>query len=295
MYDLTTPVLILLTVLSLAASVLSIRALGHIARRRAASKGALRLIILCSIGSAVTLLYRAYFIHAPGQPPLTAHVDGLLLLATLFGAVVSFLSGPSRLPGINTFAAPLLTLILAWAICASHFTFQLFTLDSPVKPVHQTSSYLGALFIAVAAVAAVMYLYVQKGLKNISRPTDLPPVASLEKIERLLIKCSSLGFALLTLGLITGLLIQLFSDQTRLGSGWWHSPKVMLSGVVWLIFAVVMNVRHATLFRGRRAAWLSIIGLVLLLITFGLVTLLPPVAVSKYFDPTPTSHWQEVP
>lgn len=294
MYDPTTPVLILLTILSLAASVLSIRAL-LVARGRATSKGALRLIIFCAIGSAAILFYRAYFIHDPGQPPLTAHVDGLLLLATLFGAVVWFLSSPSRLPGINTFAAPLLTLILAWAICASHFTFQLFILDSPVKPVHQTSSYLGALFIAISAVASMMYLHVKKGLKINNRPTELLPVASLEKVERLLIKSSALGFALLTLGLITGLLIQLFSDQTRLGSGWWHSPKVMLSGVIWLIFAVVMNVRHATLFRGRRAAWLSIIGLVLLLITFGLVTLLPPVAVSNNFDPTPTSQWQEVP
>jgi len=37
-----------------------------------------------------------------------------------------------------------------------------------------------------------------------------------------------------------------------------------------VIYALVKNVRHATAFRGVRAAWLSIGGLALLLATFAL-------------------------
>jgi len=44
-----------------------------------------------------------------------------------------------------------------------------------------------------------------------------------------------------------------------------------LAASVWLIYAVVMNTRHTATFRGARAAWLSILGLVLLLATFGIV------------------------
>ncbi len=278
---LTTPSLILLTLLSLAACVVAIGRLFRKGAGRGVSEGAL--LAICAIGSAALFVYRWRYVYGR-PPPVEAHVDGLLLIAALFAAAVLFLGGKSRLPGITPFATPVLTLILAWAICASRFTFQLFNLDSPVKTVHRVGVYLGALFIAVAATAAVMYLYAHRRLRRKADPSAQSPLASLEKIERTIIQSSALGFALLTLGLITGVVI-VESGPTRLGPGWWYSPKVVLATAVWLIFAVVMNVRHATRFRGARAAWLSIAGLVLLLATFGVVVNAMP----------PTQHTTESP
>ena len=48
-----------------------------------------------------------------------------------------------------------------------------------------------------------------------------------------------------------------------------------LALAVWGIYALAMNVRQTTSFRGARAAWLCIAGLVLLLITYGIVVSLP--------------------
>ena len=47
---------------------------------------------------------------------------------------------------------------------------------------------------------------------------------------------------------------------------------MLLAFAAWLAYAAVMNARFASFFRGRRAAWLAIGGLVLLLAVYGIVT-----------------------
>ena len=63
---------------------------------------------------------------------------------------------------------------------------------------------------------------------------------------------------------------------TLLGPQWYFSAKFIVALLAWLAFAVVMNVRYATAFRGARAAWLSIAGVVLLLAVYGIAVSLPP-------------------
>ena len=75
------------------------------------------------------------------------------------------------------------------------------------------------------------------------------------------------------------------ANASALGPGWWHSPKIVLSAAAWLVYALVKNVRYATRFRGARAAWLSIAGLLLLLAAFGTVTALRDKPAAPSADP----------
>ena len=88
----------------------------------------------------------------------------------------------------------------------------------------------------------------------------------------------------MTLWLAVGVVV-VSREPPALGPNWWYSPKVILATCVWLIFAIVMNVKHTSLFRGARAAWLSIAGLVLLIATFGIVT-----AISRHDTSVQSSH-----
>jgi ABC-type uncharacterized transport system permease subunit len=174
------------------------------------------------------------------------------------------------------FAIPLLTLILAWGICASAWTYRPFdieTLDPVWTAVHLAGVYVGTLFAVIAAVFGGMYLYADRRLKH-KEVSSNRSFASLEVMESAIIRTAMLGFTLLTLGLIAGLIV-VTEGPTNLGAHWWYSPKVVLAIAAWLIYALLMNVRHATVFRGPRAAWLSIAGLVLLLATYGIVVALP--------------------
>ncbi len=265
---LTTWVLIVLTVLSAAACLVAVVRL----RKKSAGRGLwcvqLSLTGLCTAGSMGLFTYRALVVHR-GWQPLESHVDGLLLIAALFAVMVLFLQSLGGVAGLATFALPVLTLILAWAICASAWTFYFFEIDSVWKTVHLAAVYLGTLFFAVAAIGGGMFLYVQRGLRC-KRLGGGRGLASLEAIERLIVWASASGFALLSLGLAMGLIL-VASGPTKLGEGWWYSPKFVAATAVWLIYGAVMNARHAASYRGARAAWLSIAGLVLLLVTFGLV------------------------
>jgi ABC-type uncharacterized transport system permease subunit len=277
--------IILLTLVAMAASAVAAVRLRRPDPHDRLGKAQRLLVWVCTLGSGAVL---AFQIATSGRwQPLAAHVDGLLLIVTLLGAVVLYLQWPSRLPGVSAFALPVLTLLLAWAICASAWTLQFFDIDSVWTALHLASVYLGAVFIAFAAIAGGMFLYAQRRLRTKDMTAMLAPaegegdktdrrLPSLERLERVIIRMSALGFALLTLGLATGLVI-VTSGPSRMGPGWWYSPKVVLAAAVWLIYAVLMNARHATAFRGNRAAWLSIVGLVLLLATFGLAISLPPI------------------
>lgn len=228
------------------------------------------LVGVCTVLALLLLLYRTFVVYGIWQP-VHAHVDGLLLIAALLSIAVLFLQAGRRLPEFSGFALPLLTLIFAWGICASRWTHLMFRLDTVWDTFHLASVYLGTLSVALGAVAGGMYLYVQHRLRH---KHDLPPLgrlASLESLERLIVRGATLGFVLLTLGLITGVVV-LTEGPTRLGGNWWFSPKVLLATAAWAIYALLMNVRHTTHFRGARAAWLSIAGLVLLLATFAAVS-----------------------
>lgn len=264
MHDtITTLSLVLLTAVSALASVLALRNLvaGATVRQR---KTIVSLIGVCALGSLLLFTYRLVVVHREFTP-LTAHVDGLLLIAALLSPTIGYLHARSRIANIAAFALPLLTVIFAWGICASAWTLRLFEIHTTWNVLHLASVYLGTVFVGVAGVAGVMFLYAQHRLK---RKTDLAhpqKVASLESIEKLIINASVIGFALLTLSIALG--VVLITGDERAHSGWWYSWKVALAAVVWVIFALVINVRHSTHFRGVRAAWLAIVGLVLLIVT----------------------------
>lgn len=239
---------------------------------RPSKRGLNLLVAVMSIGAAALLFYRWRWV-GDGGSPLAAHVDGLLLISALLAGVGLYVQSRPRLGGLAAFYLPVLTLLLAWAVCASAWTYRPFAIDTlhPVwRAVHLSGVYLGTLGCAVAAVAGGMYLFVQGQLKSKANPRGLSRLASLESLERLVQHAAMLGFGLLTLGLVSGVVIQL--EAEALDAGWWHSPKVILAFAAWAVYAVVMNVRVATVFRGRRAAWLAIGGFVLLLGVYGIVT-----------------------
>lgn len=280
---LTTLILIVLTLLSLAAWLVALGRARLVARGQdPATHANLQsfLVGLCIALGGGLFIYRALAVHQRWQP-LEAHVDGLILIGVLLAMTVTYLVKRGRMKGLSLFALPFLAVTFAWAICASFWTFRPFgEIDSVWKMIHLSSVYGGMLFFIMAAIAGGMYLYVQRTLHRSHDPTATRPFASLEAIETLIVRTSALGFALLSLGLVTGLII-VTGGETRLGTGWWHSPKVLLAGAAWLVYAVVMNVKHTTHFRGARAAWLSIAGLVLLLATFGIATALPALPKEK--------------
>lgn len=258
-------------------------------RGRARSQSLSQAALVGAIGAGALGLLAYRFVRLPGSDLLHAHVDGLLLIAALLAGVALYLQTRPRLQGVAAFALPLLTFLLLWAVCASAWTYRPFRLTSlqPVwRGVHLGCVYLGTLGAALAAGAGAAYLVFARRLKRRADPRGAGRVASLEAVEGVIVRSATLGFALLSAGGVSGWVIMRDGGGVGGADGLTlTSPKVLLSAGAWAAFAVVMNVRYATAFRGKRAAWLAIAGFALLLGVYGIVTAGPGSAAGPGFAP----------
>ncbi len=282
----TTVILAALAVLSIAATVGAIGLLRH--TDKPFRPPAWQRLIVAMIALTTLGLFTTFWLSSGDWQPVTSHRDGLLLISCLLAGLILFIQTRPRLAGFSAFALPVLTFMLAWGICASGMTFHLFDMPDLHKlwrGIHLAGVYLGTFCCGVAAIAGGMYLYVHYQLKRKDSLMGMGRLASLESLEKLIIRTSTIGFALLTLGLVSGLVVVSESDSP-MPPGWWFTPKIVLATLAWLVYALLMNIRYASGFRGRRAAWLSIFGLVLLLATYVVVTSLPATEVLQSRDTT---------
>ncbi len=207
--------------------------------------------------------------------PLSDYFDAFALLAALLAATWGYFQWTNHLRGLGVFLLPMIAGLELFGLALSLAGYKFFNAANPWIAVHIASVLLGSACFAAGCVGGAVYLLADRQLRRGQFGERgflrLPPLASLEKFNQHAIL---LGFALLTLAVITGLLLQMASAHT-LGPDWFLTPKVILTTLTWLIYAPLLHVRLAPAFRGQRAAWLSIIGFLLLIGVFISVNFMP--------------------
>lgn len=140
---------------------------------------------------------------------------------------------------------------------------------SPLQPmfrtlwIHVTLSMLGTVGFAVAFVAGIMYV-IQDGLLKSKRFNVLyAKLPALDYLDRLNQQSIVLGFPLLTLGIVTGA----FSADLARGSYLNWNPEQTMALVTWVFYFVVLMGRLTVGWRAKRAAYLTIIGFVGVILT----------------------------
>jgi ABC-type uncharacterized transport system permease subunit len=192
------------------------------------------------------------------------------LLLALF---VAYVQRAHPLRGLDWFVMPIVILLLiAAAVFGSAKPHEY--LGTTWSWLHRVTAYGGALAFAVGGAAGAMYLIASQQLRNkkISAGSRL---GSLERLERITFIAVTLGFALLTIGLVTGLVKVLGRGTNTLGPDWYTQPKVMLTFVAWVVYALVLHSPINPSFRGRKTAMLSVVGFVLMIGILVAVQLMP--------------------
>jgi ABC-type uncharacterized transport system permease subunit len=121
-------------------------------------------------------------------------------------------------------------------------------------------AHIAALLAAYAALsfsllASVLYLVQERRLKSKRKPGEastldwLPPLDTLERIARATLE---FGFLCITVGLLIGSVLA----QETFGAAYFCDPKIILSFVLWAVYAALLLLRRTTSLRGLRAAWL---------------------------------------
>ena len=206
--------------------------------------------------------------------PLEDNFDALTWLALLLALFLAYTQATRPIRGLDWFLMPIAILLLIGAAVFGRTEPREYVRGGWLW-VHWVSAYGGAVAFAVAGAVGAMYLIAHRRLR---RKTVAPgaTLGSLERLEHLTLVSVTLGFALLTIGLVTGLVRALDTQgHTTLGPDWYVQPKVLLAFIAWVVYAVVLHSPINPSFRGRRAALLSVVGFVLMIGAIIAVQLMP--------------------
>ena len=130
--------------------------------------------------------------------------------------------------------------------------------------IHICLTLTGYAALALACLGGILYLIQERQIKSKQFGFFYRRLPSLSQLDTLNYWCLTIGFPLLTAGIISG---SLYAQHT-LGRFWNWDPKEILTIIAWLIYAVLLHERLAVGWRGRRAALLAICGFVVLIVTF---------------------------
>jgi cytochrome c-type biogenesis protein CcsB len=128
-------------------------------------------------------------------------------------------------------------------------------------PVHVTLAFLGNAVFALAFAVSLMYLLQESRLKRKKTAALHKGWPSLERLDRLNYIFLVWGFPLMTLGIVTGILWA----HIQWGNYWTGDARLISSALVWLLYGVLLQGRITAGWRGRRAAFLTIVGFVVVL------------------------------
>jgi ABC-type transport system involved in cytochrome c biogenesis permease subunit len=197
--------------------------------------------------------------HSPAAP-LSGVRESLVLVTFLM--VVGYLVTARFLRGEGIGALVLFVGGVAVTIAALTLPDTPAPLSEPLRSfwlwLHVPLCLLGFLAYALAGSAAAMYLMVSGLLKRHRAKAIWPSMPTLESLERFSNRMAELGFPLLTAGLVTGMIWA----GSVWGAPFRTTPKQVLAGITWCVYVVYFHVRSRRGMRGRKCAWLLVIGAV---------------------------------
>jgi cytochrome c-type biogenesis protein CcsB len=141
-------------------------------------------------------------------------------------------------------------------------------------PIHATLAFLGYAALFVAFTMGVLYLIQERELKGRSPRAFYYMIPSLERCDTIGGRSVEVGFAFLTLAIVTGML---WSYRAR-GVYWTGDAKEWTALIAWVLYVMLLVARQRSGWGGRRAALLGIAGFGAVVLTFVWVTVASGVA-----------------
>jgi cytochrome c-type biogenesis protein CcsB len=202
-----------------------------------------------------------------GHYPLFSTTEALSFLG--WTLVVAYFLVTRRYPlrALGAFLLPVVALL----VLASQLVSPVTTKDpstvtdgsgSWLFPVHVTLLIFGYASFFVAFAASVMYLWQERELRLKKFSAVFHRLPSLTTVDDVASTAASVGFTLLTLGIITGVIW----SRARSARMFHNDPTEFFALLTWVVYLALLHYRVQ--WRGRKAAWLGVGGFTLVLCTF---------------------------
>ena len=220
---------------------------------------------LLAAGCIAHILSTVHLASLGKHLPLTNMQESLSFFSLMTVAVFLFFERKYKVTTLGSFVTPVALLMLIISSALHGEPRQLPPiLQSNWFWFHALLAFASYAAFAIAFGVAVMYLIQRHFLKTKHFGALFQKLPSLETLDEISYHSLAFGFPLLTVAIISG---AIWSEKA-MGSYWVWDPKQTWSLITWLIYAALLHGRLTVGWRGKRAAILSIIGFIVLLITF---------------------------
>ena len=215
------------------------------------------LLFLTLIFHLFYLLFRTlYFDH----PPITNVFEIFTVLAFAIGFSYFILELVTDIRGTGLF---IIIISILFQLISSLFIQDLIAVKEVLKSnllgIHVFSALLGYSAITISAVYGFLYLILYKEIKLNKFGLIFNRLPSLEVLEVLSFYSAVIGFILLTLAIIIGIiwLPKAFPNFSYI------DPKLIGTSLVWILYGIGIASKIFGKWRGKKVVTLSIIGFVL--------------------------------
>ena len=204
-----------------------------------------------------------------GYLPVTNRFEALIFFSWVLVGVYLTIQIRYPLPVLGSFVTPPALILL---LLASLDSKQILLpgrlsafLPSHWLPLHVWFAFLGDALLGVSACLAGMYLIQERQLKKKRFGPFFHRLPPLDLLDRLSYRCISIGFPFLTLGILTG---SIWLKSAQGGYIDWHDGRQTATLLTWFLYAGLLHGRLTAGWRGRRVAWMNILGFLVILGTF---------------------------
>ena len=207
-----------------------------------------------------------------GYTPITNLHEAPSFFAWSIVGIYLYIQWKHDLTVLGSFISPVASILI---ILSSAFSQEIGPLPPVLKsswlPIHVILSFLGDAIFALAFCAGIMYLIQEHQIKSKKIGAFYYKLPSLKLLDDINHYCLTIGFPLLTLGMITGSIWARYAW----GSFWSWDWKEVWSLLTWILYGALLHGRINVGWRGRRAALLAIVGFFAVMFSFlGVNTLL---------------------
>jgi ABC-type uncharacterized transport system permease subunit len=225
---------------------------------RSLSRGSVSLVCLGALAHAAAQYH--HWVPLGAQEVSVLNVLSLCALVVILLLVASLvMSEPLYHAGLVILPIAIVALLLEWGIAAPG---NLVSSESPGLSLHIVSAVMAFGLLSIAAVYAGFVAAIDHFLRRRRLNRMMRTLPGLVVLEGHLFQLITAGFVLLTIALAAGLtfVTDLFAQHL--------AHKTILAILAWLIFGVLLWGRHFRGWRGRLAVRLTLLGMLILLLSY---------------------------
>ena len=243
----------------------------HFARRQpSAGRTATTLLLFAALAHTFVIGMQTMAVgHVPFANPSRAVATFVWLLALSY----IYLELTTDEKSMGVFIVPILVGLQAVPVVYPGVEHADPVLDSPWFWVHVLSLLVAYASFALAAVLGLTYMLQFKEIKKKHLGYFYTRLPSLQILDDMNARAVVVGWLFLTVGVIVGVFWTAQArvaapDDPNLQAMVFNDPKIFVALLTWGVYSFAMVSRRSMGWTGRRAAWLSAVGFVIVLLNF---------------------------